>query len=366
MDPTISNEIIDEFGNYKFILEGVNVSFANAVRRTILSDIETVVFKTFPYEENKSNIIVNTSRFTNEILKHRLSAIPIHNADFPLNDYTMELDIKNDTDTILSVTTKMFKIKQKTGEYISDSEVKKIFPPFISPFNGSDYYSQFLVLRPQISEEMEGEHIQLTCDFSTGTSKEDGSFNVAGTCSYGRTIDSEKQEEVLISERTKWHSETKDIEQEEKNWKLLEGLRYFKPDSFDFIIRTIGVFSNIEILHKACDAIILKINAIIQLIDENTLKIKESENTMENCYDIILPNEDYTLGNMFQYILFNTLFERKIVSYVGFKKLHPHDNFSIIRLSYVEETTKDIIKTQMKNTCEEANGVIQKIRTLFK
>ena len=35
-----------------FTLSGVNVSLANAIRRTILSDIPILVFKTTPYEEN--------------------------------------------------------------------------------------------------------------------------------------------------------------------------------------------------------------------------------------------------------------------------------------------------------------------------
>ena len=46
-----------------FTLSGVNVSLANAIRRTILSDIQQIVFKTSPHEENKANIIANTTRF---------------------------------------------------------------------------------------------------------------------------------------------------------------------------------------------------------------------------------------------------------------------------------------------------------------
>jgi len=55
-------------GSLGFTLSGVNVSLANALRRTILSDIELVVFRTTPNELNKCNIIANTSRLNNEIL----------------------------------------------------------------------------------------------------------------------------------------------------------------------------------------------------------------------------------------------------------------------------------------------------------
>ena len=55
--------------NITFVINNTNVSIVNAIRRTILSDIPILGFKTTPYEENKCNILVNTSRFTNKIIK---------------------------------------------------------------------------------------------------------------------------------------------------------------------------------------------------------------------------------------------------------------------------------------------------------
>ena len=53
MDPRIENEIrTDDFNNTTFTLSGVNVSFANALRRTLLADIPVVVFKTTPDDPN--------------------------------------------------------------------------------------------------------------------------------------------------------------------------------------------------------------------------------------------------------------------------------------------------------------------------
>ena len=49
MNPKIEN--VEESNNVlRFRLSGVNVSLSNALRRTIISDIPTVVFKTSPYE----------------------------------------------------------------------------------------------------------------------------------------------------------------------------------------------------------------------------------------------------------------------------------------------------------------------------
>ena len=74
--PKIAN-LKEEDGIMTFTISNLDVSYVNALRRTILTDIPTLAFKTTPYEENKANIIHNTSRLNNEIIKQRLSCIPI-------------------------------------------------------------------------------------------------------------------------------------------------------------------------------------------------------------------------------------------------------------------------------------------------
>ena len=67
--PTLSN-IITEDEVYKFTLGNVNVSLANAIRRTILSDIPTLAFYTENNKENQCKIEINTSRMHNELMEH--------------------------------------------------------------------------------------------------------------------------------------------------------------------------------------------------------------------------------------------------------------------------------------------------------
>ena len=55
MNPSVSN-LLEEGNVLKFTLSGVNVSLANAVRRIILSEIPTVVFKTETYQDNQCTI----------------------------------------------------------------------------------------------------------------------------------------------------------------------------------------------------------------------------------------------------------------------------------------------------------------------
>ena len=71
----------DHYMLLEFTLRNIDVSIANAIRRTILSDIPTIAFKTFPHDKNLAIIHKNTSRLNNEILKQRLACIPIHIKD---------------------------------------------------------------------------------------------------------------------------------------------------------------------------------------------------------------------------------------------------------------------------------------------
>jgi DNA-directed RNA polymerase subunit L len=364
----------DVDGKMTFTISNIDVSYVNAVRRTILSDIPIAVFKTTPYEENKANIMINTSRLNNEIVKQRLSCIPIcikYLDDEPYQSYLLELDVENKTDTNIIVTTKDFKIRDvATNTLLDESKVKKIFPPFIPPNGNGEYYIDFLRLRPKISDEIPGERIKLTCEFSVGTARDDSMFNVTGTCSYGCTPDLEKMEEQLEIRKQKWKDEGKkesEIKFEAANWKLLEGLRYVIKNSFDFVLETVGIYDNEQIIIESCLILLSKLNSLNTMIDQDEIEIKTSDNTLENCYDVILVNEDYTIGNILNYEVYKIFYkDLKVLNYVGFKKVHPHDNDSILRMSLVDKTKGvSSIKTMLKAVIEEAIKTINGVKGCF-
>ena len=351
-----------------FTLSGVNVSLANAIRRTILSDIPLVVFRTTPYEQNKANIIANTSRLNNEILKQRLSCIPIHIKDidgFPLKNYQLEVNVENITDTTMYVTTENFVINDLvTGKPIDQAKNREIFPA--DDYTG--YFIDFVRLRPKISEELPGEKIHLTCELSIGTAKEDGMFNSVSTCSYGYTVDAVTQEATLEKLRQKWKDEGKNVDEvnfEAKNWKLLDGLRITKKDSFDFLIQSVGIYENVELVQKACEILIDKFQYQDSLIEKDELVIEKSQNTMANSYDIILENEDYTIGKVLEYLMYTKFYETKILTFCGFKKMHPHDSQSIIRVAYRDPIDISTIKGNLKECIDEATQVFTKVRRDF-
>jgi DNA-directed RNA polymerase subunit L len=354
-----------------FTLTGVDACYANGIRRVILSEIPIVVFKTTPHEENKSNILINTSRLNNEIIKQRLSCIPICIKDLEIDfkNYLLELDVENKTDTVIMVTTKDFKIKNlTTSSYLDDNTLREIFPPYVPPTGKGEYYIDFLRLRPKISEELPGERIKLTCGLSVSTARDDSMFNVVGTCSYGFTPDREEMVKQLSLRQDKWEKEGKTAEEidfESKNWNLLEGLRYVKKQSFDFIIQTIGIYENKDIIIKACEILIQKIDMQKQLLDRDELPIEPADNTLENCYDVTLVNEDYTVGTILNNELYETFYkEHKTLSYTGFKKMHPHDTDSLLRIAFSEPTSgktavKELLTTVIVDAVRKIESVIE-------
>jgi DNA-directed RNA polymerase subunit L len=367
MNPNL--ELIDNNNDsFSFTLSGVNVSIANAIRRIILSEIPAIVFRTTPNEKNKCNIIANTSRLNNEIIKQRLSCIPIHIKDiqeFPLKNYILEVNVENNTDTVMFVTTEDFIIKDLvTGKPLANDKIREIFPA--DDITG--YFIDFVRLRPRISEEIPGEKIHLTCEFDIGSAKEDGMFNIVSTCSYGNTGDSAAQDAELARKIQTWKDEgktQKDVDFESKNWKLLEAKRIFKKDSFDFTIETIGIYTNHEIVNMACRILIGKLGELDSLIEKDELEIKNSENTMSNSFDIILENEDYTIGKVLEYFLYTKFYETNVLTFCGFKKMHPHDNYSIIRLAYREAVEKSNIKGHLKECIDEAIQIYTKLKKDF-
>ncbi len=372
MNPKIDNFTVEN-DMLKFTLSGVDVSFANAIRRIILSEIPIVGFKTIPYEENKCNILANTSRLNNEIIKQRLSCIPVHITDLtiPLNNYILEIDEENKTDTVMIITTEHFKVRNlTTNTYLEKHEVRKIFPPFIPSTGKGEYFVDFVRLRPTISPEIPGEKLKLTCEFSIVTAKEDSMFNVASTCSYGYTVDKEAVQRELPKLEQKFRDEGKSAEEiafELKNWQLLEGMRYTLKNSFDFAIQTVGIYESTELVQKACKILINKFEELKKLVTNDQVKIEKSISTIENCYDVTLENENYTVGNIINFIVYNEFYSSsKVLSYCGFKKMHPHDPDSLLRVGFNQATdTKDSVREMLIYSCDEANKVFKTVLERF-
>lgn len=385
MEPIV---IINEETEYDlaFTLENADLSIANALRRTILSKIGTVIFKTTPHEENNCVIIKNNTRLNNEILKQRLSCIPIHYlhnvSDEDRDDMIMELNVENTSSEYRMVTSRDFRIKRKsTGQYMDEETIRAVFPPskIVLERTGKEYFIDFVKLRPKISD-IPGEHIHLTCTFSWGDASEDGMYNAVSTCSYGFTKDEaripaeyqKKREELEQKQLT-----PEEIQFALKDWLLLDSFRITKKNSFDFIIETLGVYSNKEIINYACGYLMDTFNDdSIMTIHKGSINLTSSQlgsGTMENEYTVKVDVEDYTVGKVIEKLMYNEYFEgqgrgEQILTFCGFRKEHPHNTFAVIKLCYKEdlgERYRDIIMSQLHNVCQKAIMIFNSISNQF-
>ena len=367
MSSILINSISENNGELSFTLSGVDTSVANAIRRTIMSDIQTIVFRTFG-EDNSVVFTVNTSRLNNEILSQRLGCIPIHvlpnddeyNEGEGLKDLLVVLDAENATDVMQTITTKDFKIKRiSTDEFLSEAKCRDFFKPFIAP-NGKEYFIEFCRLRPRISDEIPGEKLAFTCPFSYGMASENNMYNIVGTCAYGCTVDDDKAEKILARQKQEWQRLGLPVEKEATNWELLEKKRIIVPNSFDFIIGTIGPIANGLIVVVACGRLKRRFEEIIQTVDNDSL---ESEMINDLSIDYILENNDYTVGCVLNHLLFTNYFmQEKTLQYCGFKKIHPHDTHSVIRMMFKDSddssssgsSSRDKLKEPVKEPVKEA------------
>jgi DNA-directed RNA polymerase subunit L len=387
MKPSIQ-VLSDERNSYEFRIKNVDVSLANALRRTILADISCVVFNI----ESKTDceFYKNTTRFHNEILKERLRAIPVHcddNMEEWASRHYVEIDISNTSNEYHYITTEHFKIKRVDGSgEISADERESIFPK-----NEHQNYIDFVRMSPFIHENIVPEQLHFRCGFMVSSARKNGCFSVVSKCSYQNTISIEQGLEEWSKIEKRLRAELKDetpealekrIEFEKRDFNYLDAQRYFIANSFDFIVQGVGVFTPVEIVSKAC--IVLQ-NQCVDLIEN----LKETPETMiflsgstrdystiENAYDVLLVGTLASLGCVLNYYLLANYFyngeseqkESKTnnkLSFCAFKKVHPHDPYHVLRVAFNEKTTSNEVRDTLIQCATNISKVYEHLYGLF-
>ena len=367
--------ILEEHDIMTFNISNTNVSIVNGLRRTIMADIDIAVLDT---NEGAITIENNTTMFNNEILKQRLGCIPVIMNDLndSVKDLKLVIDRVNTSNSLEYITTKDFKLfDKKTDKELPEKKVRELFPPN----KQTKSYILFARLKPQISKEIKGEQLKLTCNLNIKKAKDSGMYNVVSSCAYKYAVDKikqnaewEKVEQNIINsiEEVNASQLQQKIDYEKENWFNHEGLRFTKEGSYDFCIETVGIYQNKQIITKACDVLILKLNEIKNASENSKLfAVKEMPIALKNSFDIVLYNEGYTIGKILEYVMHYSYYKKKLLSYVGFSKAHPHDVNSIIRLAFTDENA-DVANTQnvveiLHNSCIIAANVFKEIKTNF-
>ena len=373
--PKISNQK-ENYGTYQFRIEDCDVSVVNALRRTLITDIPVVCFDVEEYNDVNDTLksvqfYKNTTSFNNEILRQRLSCIPVHITDEmdpeAINSLVVEVNENNTSDSIKLVTTEHFKIIDTTSnKELSKTQRDKIFPKS----SLTNDYILFARLKPSVSKTIPAQALHFRSKLFISTAKHNGQFNCCSTSAYSYTEDAREQQNRWISKENELVSlnfDEEKIAEMKQDWFLHEAKRITIKNSFEFNLETVGVYRNEELLKKACEILAVRFGEFKNNITDSFEYLNDTTN-VENSFDVKMYNYDYTIGKVIEFML-NTLFfkNEKVLSYVGFIKKHPHDDYSIIRIVFNNSDTSNVenFKTLLTTCADESVKIFESIRLNF-
>ena len=374
---------VTDNNNCSFTLNNVDKSLVNALRRTIMSDIPTFKFRTEPYDSNDVKIIKNTCALHNEFLTHRIGMIPIHieNMDsFDPEKYLFKINKKNETETIIDVTTEDFEVF-----YLDDTEGEKKIDSkkFFKPDEITKEYILITKLKPDQFGNSDGEEIQLEAKLSIGTGKENAGYSPVSKVVFYNTIDEmEVKNEIkkIIAEKEANDGEKISADEKsrlKKRFENFEAYRHYckdekgEPNRFNFEIESIGTLNVDQILNSALDIIEKNINYFDMAVNSENADIQINESqTVMNGIDIVIQGQGHTLGSIIQSYLFRNYVdnsEKNDLQFVGYKVPHPLKKELVIRLQLNNseedhERKKEILKNIIHDNTEILNSIILTIK----
>ena len=352
-----------------FTLSGCNSSFVNALRRTILSEVETVSFITDDYLTSDLKVVKNTGSLHNEFLLHRLGMIPINisNIDeFNPDKYKFILKKENNGNTEIQVTSADFVVNNlETGE---NEDTKLFFPA--NSFTKDNIL--ITILKPNPTGDGEAINIEGKC--SIGCGKENSRFSPVSNVVFINKRDETRSQtafEDMIKSLPTAPNET-ELKTLAKRFDMEEADRYFHvdengdPNVFHFEIESVGIIPPTFIFKTCIKKLIEKITNFSKNINAaldskpSSVTIRESESVMKG-YDIIIEDESHTLGFLLQSYI-NKL-EKDI--FVGYMNPHPLEKRIKIRVNFNDDDI-NTVKIVFDKTTTYLIDVLNQLQTVFK
>ena len=377
-----------------FTLNPIHVTYANTLRRIILTGVETVAFRSdMTSTGSTTDVIVkrNDTPMTNEMLADRIGLIPI-NVTEPLkwnpDKYRFTLKVagsKDNTTYVKSGNFKVFEVNPISGgadnnEGISGENISidntettlvptdKFFPP--NPITGDTC----LIATLQPGSGPTQQFIEIDGKATKGTGREHARFSPVSQCSYEYSPDENPQriEEMFLT----WLDVAKkaggiDKGSERYNelrreFNTMQIKRCYKVDekgepfSFDFTVESAGVLPVPYIVERACEVGENMCSRYIN-IHQGDLPAEitiSPANSRIIGFDFLIRGHDHTLGNLLQTWLVENHIQGDAtpkITYAGYVVPHPLRDEMILRIGVEdgEEATARLAFATAAKGCVE-------------
>ena len=369
-----------------FTLSSSHVTYANTLRRVILTGVETVAFRadmTSTGTTTDVEVKRNDTPMTNEMLADRIGLLPIH-VPRPLtwrDEYLFELEVLGSDDKTTYVTSGNFRIKSRAdiaGQTSADEEKSQSGAAFFPPHPVTGDTCLIATLQPGSGDRKQGIHI--IAKASIGTGREHARFSPVSQCTYEYTPDTNEQRRQTMFRE--WCASAKKVnamdpqsERVQELWRefnTMQVKRCFKinqkgePDSFDFTIETIGVLDVPYIVDRACAVGELMCNqyANIHMGDlPDNVTIKTADSRMIG-YDFLFEKQDHTLGNLFQTWMEQNLMNENAtpqITYVGYSVPHPLRDVMVLRVG-VADRSEDTARQAVAAAARGCGTIFKELR----
>ena len=408
-DTSIDNRLeLDIKGNEEY---GLDKTIINAIRRTLLSSIETYAFRT-NYENPDIKIEVNNTSLHNEFILDRIGLIPLY-LDYKLIEdnplkYLFVLDYEhNNSEPVRLITANDFKIYEldstimKSADYqagliktvnrdnyskeVSDKVKKEIFRPYL------DKYYSIITETKSTNSNDNIQKLVLYGSPSVSIAKEDARWQSVCCAAYSFKTNNDLVKKVLQEKISLKNPEN--IEEFKKDFEISQGPRYYhrdhngEPYYYNFDIESQHYLNSKELFIRANEIIIESLEGFSETLDKIVegedvpyIKFIYNKGAKNNVINMLIDMPpvitdkvewhgfDDTLGSIIQAHISNKLIiDGSVLNMCGYKRTHPLENSMLFTLSMNNsedfeelEKTNKIIQV-FKDCCGELKEIYRQI-----
>ena len=371
---------------YTFTLTQTHVTYANTLRRLMMTGVETVAFRadmTSMGTTTDVTIRENTTPMTNEMLAHRIGLLPIAVSEpmkWNADRYSFSLNVTGDRDEPKDIFASDIVVTESipTATAPSSVETERFFPPH--PITRETCL--IATLYPGETQKLE-----FSAKATIGTGRENARFQPTSQCSYEytRDPDSERREELFgkwLVAAKKVSPDSLDKESDQyrnllNEFNTMEVARCFlrddagEPYSFDFTVESVGPLTVEYIVRRACEvgeAMVAKyVNLHTGDLPEDVTVSPSNSRVLG--FDFLIRGHDHTLGNMLQTYLVNnhmdTVPEGKTkITYAGYTVPHPLRDEMLLRIG-VDDGSEKSARKAFAEACRGCAQVFNQMKSAW-